>query len=141
MSAEHTLSERRMLQLMAYADGELEGAERAEVEGWLASDIDAVRFANEIAGLGDLVKMGHEGSASAKAVASFDITDAVMAAVKDEKDSTGGDVKEERRAAPVVSLADAARTFEGQAPRAPRENLLRSASLRVVDMRKSLRNT
>lgn len=99
MSAK-TLSESRMLKLMAYADGELEGPELAEVEGWLATDIDAIRFANEIAGLGDLVKTGHAGSADAKAVSSFDIADAVMAAVKKDQKKDGS--------ASVVSL-DAAR--------------------------------
>lgn len=109
MSSNHALSETRMLKLMAYADGELEGAERAEVEGWLATDIDAVRFANEIAGLGDLVKAGHEASEDAKAVASFDVTGAVMAAVKAEKkDGNDGVGGKEERTAPVVSL-DAAR--------------------------------
>jgi len=95
-----------MLKLMAYADGELEGAERAEVEKWLATDVDAVRFANEIAGLGELVKTGHAASADAKAVASFDVADAVMAAVKDEQ--KGAKAGSGEKAAPVVSL-DAAR--------------------------------
>jgi anti-sigma factor RsiW len=95
------LSESRMLKLMAYADGELDGAERAEVESWLATDIDAIRFANEIAGLGDFVKTGHASSEDAKAVASFDIADAVMAAVKEEK-------SENAKPGSVVSL-DAAR--------------------------------
>lgn len=112
MSSNHALSESRMLKLMAYADGELEAAERVEVEGWLATDIDAVRFANEIAGLGDLVKAGHKASADAKAVASFDVADAVMAAVqvekKDGKDGKDGANGKEERTAPVVSL-DAAR--------------------------------
>ena len=97
----NTLSSERMLKLMAYADGELEGADLKEVEGWLASDIDAVRFTNEMAGLGDLVKIGHEPTSAAKAVASFDIADAVMAAVKEEKPSSTSK-------APVVPL-DAAR--------------------------------
>ncbi len=95
-----TLSSERMLKLMAFADGELEGAERLEVEGWLASDVDAARFANELAGLGDLVKMGHEDSSAASAAASFDIADAVMAAVKEEK------APETPKVAPVVSLAE-----------------------------------
>ncbi len=96
------LSENRMLKLMAYADGELDGVERAEVEAWLATDIDAVRFANEIAGLGDLVKTGRAASKDAKAVASFDIADAVMAAVGDEK-------KEKAKPGSSVHSLDAAR--------------------------------
>ncbi|MCW5831598.1 MAG: hypothetical protein KIS78_03990 [Labilithrix sp.] len=92
-----TLSSERMLKLMAYADGELEGAERLEVEGWLASDVDAARFANELAGLGELVKVGHEASSAASAAASFDVADAVMAAVKEDAAP---------KVAPVVSLAE-----------------------------------
>ncbi len=74
-------SEERMLKLMAYADGELEGADLAEVEAWLAEDAEAVRFANEVAGLGDLIRIGRKDSPQAKAVARFDIVDAVMAEV------------------------------------------------------------
>ena len=122
MSSNHALSESRMLKLMAYADGELEGADRAEVERWLATDVDAVRFANEIAGLGDLVKTGHADSAAAKAVASFDITDTLMAAVKAEKGSqekseANDDGGKKERTAPVVSL-DAVRVREGKGSRA-----------------------
>jgi anti-sigma factor RsiW len=78
-----SLSTERMLKLMAYADGELEGTERLEVEMWLQSDLDAVRFANELAGLGDLVTTGHRASSTAKTIASFDIADAVMAKVEE----------------------------------------------------------
>ena len=94
------LSSERMIKLMAYADGELEGADLREVEGWLTTDMDAVRFANEIAGRGDLVNAGHQASKDAQAVASFDVAGAVMAAVENEK-AAG-------KARPVVSL-DAAR--------------------------------
>jgi anti-sigma factor RsiW len=94
-----SLTSERMLKLMAYADGELEGVERSEVEGWLATDADAVRFANELAGLGDLVKAGHQASSAAKAIASFDIADAVMGAVKENAPA-----KESASAAAVVSL-------------------------------------
>lgn len=88
-----SLSSERMLKLMAYADGELQGSERLEVETWLASDVDAVRFANELAGLGELVKTGHGASPAAKAIAGFNIADSVMAAV----------AKQEKQA-PVISL-------------------------------------
>ena len=102
-----SLSETRMLKLMAYADGELEGAERAEVERWLASDTNAVRFANEIANLGDLVRTGHEASADAKAVASFDIADTVMAAVKADaaapKRGASSEAKDERKIVPITA--------------------------------------
>jgi anti-sigma factor RsiW len=70
-----------MLKLMAYADGELEGAELAEVEAWIATDPDAARFVNQFASLGELVSVGHAASADASAVAAFDVADAVMAKV------------------------------------------------------------
>jgi anti-sigma factor RsiW len=88
----------RAMKLMAYADGELEGAEREEVEAWLASDPEAARFANDLANLGDLVQTGFAASADAKAVAAFDIADAVMAQTRETR---------EQRAAAVVSLAEA----------------------------------
>lgn len=81
------LSEQRMLKLMAYVDGELDGAERDEVEGWLATDVEAARFAEEIGVLGGLVKVGHGASSAATAAASFDVADAVMATIKTEEGS------------------------------------------------------
>jgi anti-sigma factor RsiW len=78
-----SLSSDSMLKLMAYCDGELEGAERTEAEMLLASNVDAVAFIEQIAGLGELVERGHEAR-SGKAVASFDVADAVMALVKEE---------------------------------------------------------
>lgn len=80
----------RMLKLMAYADGELEGAELEEVEGWLTHDASAARLANELAELGDLVQLGRRDSAEAKKVASFDVADLVMAEIA--KPSTAGNV-------------------------------------------------
>lgn len=71
-------SDERAMKLMAYADGELDGEELAEVEGWLREDAEAVLFANDLAELGDLVKTGHRASKDAKAVAAFDLTDAIM---------------------------------------------------------------
>ncbi len=98
------LSSERMMKLMAYADGELEGAERAEVEEILATDIDAVRFVNEMAGLGELVQMGRKDAPVSKAVISFDIADAVMAKVEEERKTDKKVVSisdaRERRAAP-----------------------------------------
>jgi anti-sigma factor RsiW len=103
-------SQERMLKLMAYADGELEGPERGEVEGWLAEDAKAVRFTNEIANLGDLVKVGHQASPRAKAVASFDIADLVMAEVTKASpvEKTRTDALRVKAVSPVSSL-DAAR--------------------------------
>ena len=91
-----SLSSENMMKLMAYADGELEGADRAEVESLLASDKDAAAFIEQVAGLGDFVKVGHD-DAHAKAIAAFDVADAVMAKVE----------AEEKPARKVASLADA----------------------------------
>lgn len=74
MSASVRADERAM-KLMAYADGELEGAELAEVEKWLGEDAEAVLFANDLAELGDLVKVGSSARDLAR---DFDIADAVM---------------------------------------------------------------
>src|SRR5262249_26434751 len=70
----------KMMQLMAYADGELSGAEKKEVEALLAKDPEAKQFVAEIMSLGELVKLGH----SAREI-KIDITDAVMAQVKEQK--------------------------------------------------------
>jgi anti-sigma factor RsiW len=79
-----SLSSERMLKLMAYADGELEGSDRLEVEAWIASEPDAAQFAHEIADLGHLVDAGYGASKTATLAASFDIADAVMASVAKE---------------------------------------------------------
>jgi hypothetical protein len=68
------------MKLMAYADGELEGAERTEAEMLLASNVDAVTFIEQVAGLGQLVELGHEERVG-KTIKAFDIADAVMANV------------------------------------------------------------
>jgi anti-sigma factor RsiW len=97
-----------MLKLMAYADGELEGAERTEVEMLLASNVDAVAFIEQIAGLGELFEAGHEAR-SGKAIASFDVADAVMARVTEED-------KKDLKPSVVTSLA-VARAREKKAAR------------------------
>jgi anti-sigma factor RsiW len=76
-----TLSSETMMKLMAYADGELEGAERAEVEKLLATDAAAAQMVEQIAGLGGFVKLGHDDR-DAQAIAKFDVADAVMAKVE-----------------------------------------------------------
>ena len=75
---------RDQMKLMAYADGELEGAERKDAELLLATDVDAVRFVEQIGGLGSLVELGYAAK-TGKTVANFDIADAVMALAKDDK--------------------------------------------------------
>jgi len=75
------LSSETMMKLMAYADGELEGKERLETEELLATDLDALRFVEQVSGCGNLVGEGFEASSTAKTIAAFDIADAVMAKV------------------------------------------------------------
>jgi negative regulator of sigma E activity len=107
-----SLSSEHMMKLMAYADGELEGAERAEVEKLLASDGDAARFVEQVAGLGDFVKVGHDDR-DGKAIESFDVADAVMAKVEAEPAAEKGEKAE--KADKVVSLAAARQRRGGQA--------------------------
>lgn len=78
------LSSETMMKLMAYADGELEGKERLETEELLATDLDALRFVEQVSGCGNLVGEGFEASSTAKTIAAFDIADAVMAKVGSE---------------------------------------------------------
>jgi anti-sigma factor RsiW len=96
----------RMLKLMAYADGELDGAELAEVEGWIASDASAVRFANDLANLGDLVNVGHAASSDGKATLELDLADAIMAKIETTS-SRGAAPEPEARPASIVSLSAA----------------------------------
>ncbi len=94
-----SLSSESMTKLMAYADGELDGAERAEAETLIAADADATRFVEQIAQLGELVESGHEARRG-KAIATFDVADDVMARLQVESFS---------KAADVVSLASRSR--------------------------------
>ncbi len=70
-----TMTAERHMKLMAYADGELDGAELAEVEGWLSDDPDAARFVNDLAVLGDFVVLGQP-------VVEVNLADAIMAKVE-----------------------------------------------------------
>jgi len=107
----------RAMKLMAYADGELEGAELAEVEAWIREDGEAVLFANDLAELGDLVKTGHRASSDAKAIASFDIADGLMNQVVDKpaaKVTPIGEARAKKRSTVVwvaAGLALAASVF------------------------------
>lgn len=76
----------RLLKLMAYADGELEGEERAEVEQLIASDERAKRTVAQMRSLGAVVRATHE--ADAKNIASFDIADEVMAKLPREAETS-----------------------------------------------------
>jgi hypothetical protein len=75
-----SLSSDTMMKLMAYADGELEGAELVEAQKLLASDPDSVRFVEQIAGLGEIVTRGYDAGAGTT-TAMFDVADAVMSRV------------------------------------------------------------
>lgn len=88
---------------MAYADGELEGEELAEAKELLASDASAARFVEQIAGLGNVVARSH-GQRLGERIASFDVADAVMAAVEKEANPSN-----------VVSLSAARAKNDGSA--------------------------
>ena len=76
-----SLDSETMMKLMAYADGELEGADRAEVEKLLLKEPDAARFIADVANLGTYAEEIH-ASRDAKAVAKIDLTNAIMAKVE-----------------------------------------------------------
>ena len=78
-----SVSPDRMMKLMAYADGELDDAEKAEVEKLVETNEEAARIVNAMLGLGDYVREGHE-SKNAKVVAKVDLTDAIMKKVEAE---------------------------------------------------------
>jgi anti-sigma factor RsiW len=82
------MSSERMMKLMAYADGELDDAEKAEVEKLVETDEEAARIVNAMLGLGDYVREGHEASAAKKTIAKVDLTDAIMKKVEQEKPDT-----------------------------------------------------
>lgn len=102
-----SLSSETMMKLMAYADGELDGAEREEAEKLLATDSDSVRFVEQLGGLGELVELGYAAT-SGKTVAKFDVADAVMALAKPAE-----------RAASITSLAAAREKKSGSAAKSP----------------------
>jgi anti-sigma factor RsiW len=71
------------MQLMAYADGELDEPSRREVEALLATDDEALRFVEQLTNLSALVVDGHDERRAA-AIDTFDIASAVMDAVRPE---------------------------------------------------------
>jgi anti-sigma factor RsiW len=68
-----------MMKLMAYADGELDAADRKEVEALLAKDEEAKKIVAQMRSLGAVVAAVHPK------VPEIDIADAVMAKLKDTK--------------------------------------------------------
>jgi anti-sigma factor RsiW len=95
-----TLSRESMLELMAYADGELEETERARVEALIASDPDAKRLVESIGVLGGVVERIHDASHGA----SLDgLADAIMARVEKEGAPRRASIRPPR----VIDLRDA----------------------------------
>jgi len=70
-----TLSSKEMLDVMAWADGELEGAEAARIKALVEKDEEAKELVRSFSALGDFVR---EADAKAK---TPDLTDQVMAKV------------------------------------------------------------
>lgn len=103
------IAREQMLELMAYADGELDGAARSAVEARLASDPEAARFVAELGGLGGLVREGFEVSAEADRVAAFDVADVVMARVANEASTTSASVDAARGSVRSLESARARR--------------------------------
>ena len=95
-----SLSRQTMLDLMAYADGELPAEERARVEQLLASSADARRVVGSFNDLGDWVDEAYE---QPSAVLSNAIATVVMARVKSLPQPA-------RAPSVVVDLASARRT-------------------------------
>jgi hypothetical protein len=93
----------QMMKLMAYADGELEGAERDEVERLLEKDADAKAFVSQLGGLGVYIRVGHKRRA--KTYPQIDLADAIMAKVE----TITPEPKKEAKAVAKVSSLDAAR--------------------------------
>jgi len=69
-----------MMKLMAYADGELDGAERDEVEKLVEKDADAKAFVLQLGGLGVHIRVAHRDRA--KNYPRIDLGDAIMAKVE-----------------------------------------------------------
>jgi len=74
-----TLSEEALLDLMAYADGELDGEAKVRVEALIAEDADAARAVAEMRTLGDCVRVIEAARPVPDSVAS--IADHVMVQV------------------------------------------------------------
>ncbi len=89
-----------MLELMAYADGELDAEEMARVERLIAKDPDAKRLVSSIGVLGAYVEDMHE---PAHAAATEGLADDIMARVQKE----GPPRKSSMRPPKVVDLRDA----------------------------------
>jgi anti-sigma factor RsiW len=101
-----TLSRETMLDLMQYADGELDGDARARVEELLATSAEARGVVEAMGTLGDIVRHGVEERASASAAADA-IADSVMAGIA--REAPAQVAREHAPRAQVVPLARPAR--------------------------------
>ena len=99
-----TLSREAMMELMAYADDELDGEGRARVDELLRPSVEARGVIDAMGTLGEVVRQGVEdrGAASARGEGN---ADGVMAAIAREPAAAGG--------AKVVSIAQARRPRAG----------------------------
>jgi hypothetical protein len=128
-----SLSQETMLELMQYADGELEGDARARIEALLQTSDQARGIVEAMGALGEVVRDGVDARANASA-GGYGIADAVMAAVAGDaaraQDAHGGVVpignaRSARRArtgvtsAVVAALALAAGVFLFVTTKAP----------------------
>ena len=105
----NTLSRDAMLELMAYADGELEGDDLARVEALVASSDEARRIVQSMGGVADWVRVADEASPRREASHRMadGIADGVMAQIAMSVAAPLGSAASP--ASPSISL-DAART-------------------------------
>lgn len=73
-----TLTQDQVLDVMAWADGELEGADAARVEALVASNAEAQELVRSFDALGDFVRTSHHR----EQIAAVGVADAVMAKTK-----------------------------------------------------------
>ena len=78
-----TLSAETMLELMAYADGELDGDDLVRIESLIATDVDAERVVSSMHTLGDCVRVS-EGERRVPKIVDR-VVDDVMAKIEAEK--------------------------------------------------------
>lgn len=102
-----------LLQLMAFADGELTGEEREAMAKRVDEDPAAAELVSQLGSLGDLFRESHEEGLGAKA-ASFDAVDAIMARVASEEPDRPS-MSPSQPVAKVASLEEARRRRMGVA--------------------------
>lgn len=90
--------------LMAFADGELEGAERAEIEALVQSNDDAKRIVQELGVLGDCIRITEAARPARADHAADGIAEAVMGKIAREK-SNVVDLASRRRNGTLVTVA------------------------------------